>query len=78
MKNEWIYKMKSEINGLIGTALVLLTLGAVLKVTGTKFFGIDLLPFIIIVIAIALIIKGLQSDKKTLKWITNKLNYLFK
>ena len=73
-----VRKIKSDIKDMFQTVLVLLILGAVIEVTGTVFFGVNLLPFILTIIVVALILKGLHSDKQTLKWIENKLNRIFK
>jgi len=73
-----VRKIKSDINDMLQTVLALLILGAVIEVTGTVFFGVNLLPFILTIIIVTLILKGLYSDKRTLRWIENKLNRIFK
>jgi len=73
-----VRKIKSDIKDMFQTVLALLILGAVIEVTGTVFFGVNLLPFILTIIVVVLILKGLHSDKQTLRWIENKLNRIFK
>ncbi len=66
-------KIKQEINQTIKTAVYLIFLGVIVQVTGTTFFGVNLLPLIILVIVAVLLIVGYQSDKETMKWVVNKL-----
>lgn len=69
--------INSALNDFIQTTILLALLGAIIEVTGTHFWGINLLPLIITIITLALIIKGLQSDKRTVTWITTKLKRIF-
>lgn len=71
-------KIKSDTKGVIETTIVLIFLGAILDITGNTFFGVNLLPLIVITMVLSLIIDGLQSDKRTLKWIENKSKKMFK
>ncbi len=71
-------KVKSDIGETIQTIVILIVLGSIVEIIGTKFFGVNLFPLIVGIIVLALIIRGLQSDKKVLKWIENKLNKMFK
>lgn len=69
--------MKSDIEDMIQTILALVLLGFIIEFSGTDFFGVDLFPFILIIVVAAMILKGLQSDKTTLKWVQNKLKRMF-
>lgn len=73
-----VKKIKTNIKDMLQTFLVLFLLGAIIEVTGTVFFGVNLLPFILTIIIVALLLKGLQNNKQTLRWIENKLNRIFK
>lgn len=58
--------------------ILLIVLSAIIQVTGTTFFGVNLLPWITLVIVVALLIVGYQSDNETIKWIRNKLKMIIK
>ena len=74
MRNTGANNIFSGINDFIKITVLLMVLGAIVQVTGTKFFGVNLLPIIIAVIVFA----GLASDKRTLNWINKKLSKVFK
>lgn len=79
MRNTGTNKIFSGINDFIKITFLLMVLGAIVQVTGTTFFGVNLLPIIIAVIVFAIIIAGLASDKRrTLNWINKKLSKVFK
>tara|TARA_B100001971_G_C17983121_1_gene428442 strand:- start:88 stop:324 length:237 start_codon:yes stop_codon:yes gene_type:complete len=78
MKNTGTNKIFSGTNDFIKTTFLLIVLGAIVQVTGTTFFGVNLLPIIIAVIVFVVIITGLASDKRTLNWINKKLSKVFK
>ena len=66
--------IKKEIKEMIELVLWLIFLGAIVEVTGTTFFGINLLPLIILAIIIAIIVKDYQSKCSLIK----KIKKLFK
>lgn len=78
MRDTGINKIYSGINDFIKITILLLVLGMVVQVTGTKFFGVNLFPIILIVLIVAIIISGLASDKRILNWIEKKLSKLFR
>jgi|TARA_B100001971_G_C17988209_1_gene430961 hypothetical protein len=78
MKNTGTNKIFSGVKDFIKTTVLLIVLGAIVQVTGTTFFGVNLLPIIIAVVVFAIIIAGLASDKRTIDWINKKLNRMFK
>ena len=71
-------KLFSGIKNFFKLTILLIVLGEVIQVTGTIFFGVDWLSIIITVIVFAIIIAGLQRDKRTIVWIEKKLNKLFR
>ncbi len=71
-------KIKSEVNNVISIVLALTVLIAVLEIAGTTFFGVDLLPFIVLIIVVVLAVKSLQENEQFLRWVERKLNKLFK
>ena len=66
------------IKDFIKATVLLFVIALIIQVTGTTFFGVNLLPIIIVAIVFAIILAGLTSDKKTLEWINKKLSKVFK
>lgn len=58
---------------LIKTAIALSVLGALLKFTGTKFFGVDLAGLLFLLIFAILLLAAWQSDLRTVRWIKKRL-----
>lgn len=73
--------MKTIQKDLLNTLKLVISLsilGAIVRVTGTTFFEVNLFPLISLVVIITIIIWVIQSNKETKKWIMNKLKRLFK
>ena len=73
-----IRNINNDIKQTFQIIILLIVLGGIIQVTGTTFFGVNLLPWIILVIVVVLLMAGYQSDNETIKLIRNKLKKIIK
>ncbi|MFH0955207.1 MAG: hypothetical protein V1777_03830 [Candidatus Micrarchaeota archaeon] len=64
---------KDNVQGTIATYAALLVLSAVLAFTGTKFFGIDYLPWILLILAVVFIAAKYDDAKKVIELVKSAL-----
>jgi hypothetical protein len=71
-------KAADSVGEMLQLTVLLIILGGVIQITGTVFFGANLMPFIILVISAALLIKAYKSDMAEISWIKKKLKEMLR